>query len=689
VVGNPTEIRDYRAPEDWPAGAKPLTKKIQYDDLYRATRIDYQTSSGTDAWTSPYAAELAGQSDPRRAQPAPHVAFDSRPVYQTFGYDWLGNTQTSDDDAHGFYDRSLGAITNDTSGTNPHPYQLTHASNKTGPATTRSGAVDVTYDAMGNVKRINLERNGACLPAGSPCSSRWDLQYDEVGRLSRIFRLDLPTASLPPMGTDTAARTRDLQFLYDESDERIVKMMTDASDQITTTLYPYETLEVRGTVLDSGESTLSSANEVPYLVAHGVRLARLHYEQPSIGEPRVGGKALHVLFGLGDHLGSTSVVLDKETSELVEASTYQGYGAKESDYRPARWKGFREDYGFTGKEDDSEFGIVYFGKRFYSPGLNRWLTGDPLAVHVPGKADLNLYAYVSGGVLRVVDPVGLAGNGEEGGGNTPVGSDQSQESVGRNADDNSDSSGAFLCGASLALGPVLGATGVVGKGLLIAGWASQTQSDTPREPTAGDENLAFVGGALLMMIGYARSRGPLPASPKTISPAPRPPAPPPPIESQLAEIEATADTLANRGGTAATSGVLPAQKANSALSAIDNPSSSVYSRLDRFHVRAGELADESKVVRSHPINRQQLEGGETVGHGGVRNLSNEELTRFGGPQGDDPITGFRDYSPGADLWEPGDRINIVAGHHRTYEIGVRVRAGTLDPNTIVEFQIGY
>ena len=183
--------------------------------------------------------------------------------------------------------------------------------------------------------------------------------------------------------------------------------MTDASDQITTTLYPYETLEVRGTVLDSGESTLTSANEVPYLVAHGVRLARLHYEQPSIGEPRVGGKALHVLFELGDHLGSTSVVLEKETSELVEASTYQGYGAKESDYRPGRWKGFREDYGFTGKEDDSEFGIVYFGKRFYSPGLNRWLTADPLAVHLPGKADLNLYAYVRGGVLRVVDKFGL------------------------------------------------------------------------------------------------------------------------------------------------------------------------------------------------------------------------------------------------------------------------------------------
>jgi len=106
-------------------------------------------------------------------------------------------------------------------------------------------------------------------------------------------------------------------------------------------------------------------------------------------------------------LGSTSVVLDKETSELVEDSTFQGYGAKESDYRPGRWKGFREDYGFTGKEEDSEFGLQYFGKRFLNPYLGRWISADPLAVHLPGRADLNLYAYVKGEVLRNIDPVGL------------------------------------------------------------------------------------------------------------------------------------------------------------------------------------------------------------------------------------------------------------------------------------------
>lgn len=34
----------------------------------------------------------------------------------------------------------------------------------------------------------------------------------------------------------------------------------------------------------------------------------------------------------------------------------------------------------------------------------------PLGVHAPGRADLNLYAYVKGAVLQAVDPVGLDGN---------------------------------------------------------------------------------------------------------------------------------------------------------------------------------------------------------------------------------------------------------------------------------------
>src|SRR5690606_2225484 len=54
-----------------------------------------------------------------------------------------------------------------------------------------------------------------------------------------------------------------------------------------------------------------------------------------------------------------------------------------------------------------EVGLQYFGKRYLNPLLGRWVSADPLAVHAPGEADLNLYAYVSGAVLKNVDPLGL------------------------------------------------------------------------------------------------------------------------------------------------------------------------------------------------------------------------------------------------------------------------------------------
>jgi RHS repeat-associated protein len=115
-----------------------------------------------------------------------------------------------------------------------------------------------------------------------------------------------------------------------------------------------------------------------------------------------------VLLTLGDHLGSTSTVIDRETGELVEAVGYTAYGQTESDVRPDRYKGLREDVRFTGNEDDAEVGLTAFAKRYYAPAIGRWASPDPLALHAPGEADLNLYAYVHGRVYAATDPLGLA-----------------------------------------------------------------------------------------------------------------------------------------------------------------------------------------------------------------------------------------------------------------------------------------
>src|SRR6185503_19934004 len=108
---------------------------------------------------------------------------------------------------------------------------------------------------------------------------------------------------------------------------------------------------------------------------------------------------------VSDHLSSNDIIVDAPTGELVERSTYESFGTIESDYRTSRWSSLREPYGITGKEADVEVGLVYFGARYYAPGLGRWISPDPLTVH-EHKADQNAYAYVQGRATMARDPDG-------------------------------------------------------------------------------------------------------------------------------------------------------------------------------------------------------------------------------------------------------------------------------------------
>ena len=397
-VDNPVQIRDWRDPSEWPDGAKPVHRTMQYDDLYRLSRVDMQYVGG-DGWVSPFDAENQGATDPRRALPSPHVAFSRRIQYQSFAYDWLGNTVATDDDAQGFYDRSLGAITNGTAASGP--YQIQYAANdSTSP---NAGVFKGVYDAAGNLTSMSVQRSGPCLPSGATCTHRFVYDWDEVGRLARARRWD--TNSGAADSVPTATPEADLTYAYDSGNQRVIKTAADRSGEQRHTVYVFGSLELRRAEWDEKAEDYddSALTEVPYLSANGARLARVAYDDLA---PSIDGAPLHVLLQVPDHLGSTGIVIDMATGELVERTTYQAYGSTESDYRPERWSAFREDYRFTGKEDDAEVGLTYFGERYYAAGLGRWISPDPLAVHDLG-ADLNLYAYVHGKVFRAVDPVGL------------------------------------------------------------------------------------------------------------------------------------------------------------------------------------------------------------------------------------------------------------------------------------------
>jgi RHS repeat-associated protein len=408
VVGNLTAIEDNRVPTEWPSSAKPTNRTFQYDDLYRLTRASYSAAGGSDTWRSPFEAE---RSDSSRPQPMPEVGFSNRVAQQDYAFDWLGNIRQSTDEQHGFWDRSTGDRSHGTSSSGPH--QLRSASNRAlAPGSTRKGDLDASYDPAGNLIALIIRRDGACLPATASCWQRFDYQYDEVGMLARARRWDLAaapssertsngslTSPLPPRAADA-----DLRFGYDSGGNRVLKSATTGAGQERHEVYLFETMELRGAAFDagSGDYTLSPQT-VSLRVLGGPVSARIIYSQQSL--PTLTSGQQHVFLELGDHLGSSSFVIDRATGELVEYSTYQPYGVGESDYRPGRWGSFREPYQFTGKEQDIEVGLTYFGARYYSPYLGVWITPDPAAIQ-DLKSDPNPYAYVHGSPVMAVDPDG-------------------------------------------------------------------------------------------------------------------------------------------------------------------------------------------------------------------------------------------------------------------------------------------
>ena len=419
-VNNITEVKDWRLPSEWPTGAKPVNRTFEYDDLYRLTRVRYEHTgssaggSGTgqgDAWTSPFEAENT-QAD-KGPKPSPHVDFTERVKEQRYAYDHLGNTTKTSDDQNGFFDRSLGNVSNGTPAAGPH--QLTGASNRaTSPSSTRKGDLLVSYDPAGNMERMIVKRDGACLPSGASCWQRFSYEWDELGRLAKAQRWDLAVGSErtnhAQLTTTNPTRAPDveLRYLYDSSGQRTVKTAVDPTDNQRHTAYVFPTLELRSAEWKTATNALAPDYELTkntenvLLPGAGAR-ARVIYSETDLPSQSSGKRRLFL--ELGDHLGSTTFVIDHDTGELVEHSAYMAYGATDSDYRPDRWDNFREPYKFSGKEEDVEVGLVYFGARYLVPGLGRWASADPVTVH-QFRADPNPYAYVAGRPLVAIDPNG-------------------------------------------------------------------------------------------------------------------------------------------------------------------------------------------------------------------------------------------------------------------------------------------
>jgi RHS repeat-associated protein len=102
---------------------------------------------------------------------------------------------------------------------------------------------------------------------------------------------------------------------------------------------------------------------------------------------------------VADDLGSPRLVVDVDSGEVAQRLDYDAFGRVVQDTNP----GF-QPFGFAGGLYDADTGLVRFGARDYDPETGRWTAQDPIDF---AAGDSNLYGYVLGDPVNLVDPSGL------------------------------------------------------------------------------------------------------------------------------------------------------------------------------------------------------------------------------------------------------------------------------------------
>ena len=106
---------------------------------------------------------------------------------------------------------------------------------------------------------------------------------------------------------------------------------------------------------------------------------------------------------LSDHLGSPRLVVDANSSAIIETITFDEFGNETDSLVGTLPTGYvRIPFGFAGGLYDPDTGLVRFGARDYDATTGRWTSKDPTRF----SGGMNLYGYVVNDPANGLDPQG-------------------------------------------------------------------------------------------------------------------------------------------------------------------------------------------------------------------------------------------------------------------------------------------
>ncbi len=360
LVGNIISIED-RTPNsgvaDTPDGRDRLLRRFEYDPIYRLTEATGRACADLGvprpladlarcgAYTTPY---TGGPPTPNQNN-APDL---TERYTETYHYDPMGNLlELRYTAASGDWTRRFGMA-------DLPPDEWANALDNRLTSLEQGGATHrFEYDANGNMVRQNTERH---------------YTWDHADRLIGF--------AIRPDGSSHGSV--EARYLYDAGGMRVKKW-------------------VRTNGTGAGESTVYIDGMFEHYTDNDTGLANNHLhvmdDQQRIALVRRGpahpdDAGPPVQYYLGDHLGSSSVVVDG-AGGWINREEYFPYG--ETSFGSFT----RKRYRFTGKEPDEESGLYYHGARYYAPWLARWLSCDPAGM-VDG---VNLYTYALDNPAKLTD----------------------------------------------------------------------------------------------------------------------------------------------------------------------------------------------------------------------------------------------------------------------------------------------
>ncbi|MBV9470595.1 MAG: RHS repeat-associated core domain-containing protein, partial [Abitibacteriaceae bacterium] len=228
----------------------------------------------------------------------------------------------------------------------------------------------------GNTSSLNLnyDYNGNLTSQGNTT-----YVYDDVDRLAQIIFTD----------AQTGVYTHKSEFVYDGNDlKRLTREYSwDAQNMVwqmqSEIRYVYDGANVVQE-RDSNNQTIASytnVDDIGGLLARSTAEGHFYYHYDgatNVGQLTDVNQNIVANYGY-DAFGNTSV---SSGSQFTQAG---------------------QPYRYSTKEYHSYSGLYDYGLRFYSPGMGRWISQDPLGE----EGGLNLYAFVANDPTNLLDPDGL------------------------------------------------------------------------------------------------------------------------------------------------------------------------------------------------------------------------------------------------------------------------------------------